>query len=124
MSILIDENTKVICQGITGSAGSFHTRRCVEYGTKVVAGVTPKKGGTKLDEIPVFNTVAEAKEATGANCTMLFVPAKFAADAVLEAAAAGVELIVCITEGIPTLDMIKVMADIYPMMDYGYPYNP
>ena len=109
MSILIDENTKVICQGITGSAGSFHTRRCVEYGTKVVAGVTPKKGGTKLDEIPVFNTVAEAKEATGANCSMLFVPAKFAADAILEAAAAGIELVVCITEGIPTLDMIKAM---------------
>jgi succinyl-CoA synthetase alpha subunit len=109
MSVLIDENTKVICQGITGSAGSFHTRECVAYGTKVVAGVTPKKGGTKFEGIPVYNTVSEAKEATGANASMIFVPAQFATDAILEAAAAGIELIVCITEGIPTLDMIKVM---------------
>jgi len=109
MSILIDENTKVICQGITGSAGSFHTRQCVAYGTKVVAGVTPGKGGTKLDDIPVFNKVSEAKKATGADASMIFVPAKFAADAVLEAAEAGIGLVVCITEGIPTLDMIKVM---------------
>ena len=110
MSILIDENTKVICQGITGSAGCFHTRQCVAYGTKVVAGVTPGKGGTKLDGIPVFNTVSEAKEATGASASMIFVPAQFAVNAILEASEAGIELIVCITEGIPTLDMIKVMS--------------
>jgi len=109
MSILIDENTKVICQGITGSAGSFHARQCVTYGTKVVAGVTPGKGDTKFEGIPVFNTVSEAREATGANASMIFVPARFAADAILEAQAAEIELIVCITEGIPALDMIKVM---------------
>jgi succinyl-CoA synthetase alpha subunit len=109
VSILINENTKVICQGITGSAGSFHTRQCVAYGTKVVAGVTPGKGGTELDGIPVFNTVFEAREATDANASMIFVPASFAANAILEASLAGIELIVCITEGIPTLDMIKVM---------------
>jgi len=109
MSILLDENTKVICQGITGSAGSFHTRQCLAYGTKVVAGVTPGKGGTDFDEIPVFNTVSEAKEATKANATIIFVPAAFAADAVLEAVAADIGLVVCITEGIPTIDMIKVM---------------
>lgn len=109
MSILIDENTKVICQGITGSAGSFHTRQCLAYGTKVVAGVTPGKGGTEFDGIPVFNTVSEARQASGANASMIFVPALFACDAILEAQAAGIELVVCITEGIPTLDMIKVM---------------
>lgn len=109
MSILIGENTKVICQGITGSAGSFHTRKCVEYGTKVVAGVTPKKGGTEFEGIPVFNTVSEARQASGANVSIIFVPAKFACDAILEAQAAGIELVICITEGIPTLDMIKVM---------------
>jgi len=109
MSVLIDENTKVICQGITGYCGSFHTRQCLAYGTNVVAGVTPGKGGTKLDGVPVFHTVSEAKEATDANASMIFVPALFAADAILEAAAAGVELVVCITEGIPTIDMINVM---------------
>ncbi|MFH1783790.1 MAG: succinate--CoA ligase subunit alpha [bacterium] len=109
MSILIDENTKLICQGITGSAGSFHTQQCVAYGTKVVGGVTPGKGGTRFEGIPVFNTVSEAKQATGANASVIFVPAIFAADAILEAAAAEIELVVCITEGIPTLDMIKVM---------------
>lgn len=109
MAILIDENTKVICQGITGSAGSFHTRQCLDYGTKVVAGVTPGKGGTQFEGVPVFNTVLEAKEATGANASMIFVPAFFAADAILEAAKANIELVVCITEGIPTIDMIKVM---------------
>lgn len=109
MSILVDENTKVICQGITGSAGAFHTRQCTTYGTKIVAGVTPGKGGTALDGIPVFNTVGEAKQETGATVSMIFVPALFAADAILEAARADIELVVCITEGIPTIDMIKVM---------------
>ncbi len=109
MSILADENTRVICQGITGYCGSFHTQRCLEYGTKVVAGVTPGKGGTAVDGVPVFDVVSEAKEATGANASMIFVPALFAADAILEAADAGLELVVCITEGIPTLDMIRVM---------------
>lgn len=109
MSILIDENTKLICQGITGSAGSFHARQCVAYGTKVVAGVTLGKGGSSLDNVPIFNTVAEAKQATGANASIIFVPALFAVDAILEAQAAEIELVVCITEGIPTLDMIKVM---------------
>jgi succinyl-CoA synthetase alpha subunit len=109
MSILVDENTKVICQGITGSAGSFHTKQCLAYGTKIVAGVTPGKGGTEFEGLPVFNTVLEARKATAATASLIFVPARFAPDAILEAASAGIELIVCITEGIPTLDMIKVM---------------
>jgi len=109
MAILIDENSRVVCQGITGSAGSFHTHQCLSYGTKVVAGVTPGKGGIKFEGVPVFNTVFEAREATGANVSMIFVPALFAADAILEAAGAGIELVICITEGIPTIDMIKVM---------------
>ncbi len=109
MSILVDERTRVICQGITGHSGSFHTRQCLDYGTKVVAGVTPGKGGRKVDGVPVFDTVFEAKEETGANASMILVPALFAADAILEAAAAALELVVCITEGIPTLDMIRVM---------------
>lgn len=108
MSILVDENTKVICQGITGSAGSFHTKGCLEYGTKVVAGVTPGKGGTEAVGVPVFDTVLEAKEATGANASVIFVPPPFAPDAILEAVAAELDLVVCITEGIPTLDMAKV----------------
>jgi len=108
MSILIDRNTRVVVQGITGREGSFHASQCVAYGTKVVAGVTPGKGGTKVDQIPVFDTVAQAVEATGANASLIFVPASFAADAILEAADAGIEVIVCITEGIPTLDMVKV----------------
>ncbi len=108
MSILVDENTKVICQGITGSAGSFHMKGCLEYGTKVVGGVTPGKGGTEAIGLPVFDTVLEAKEATGANASVIFVPPPFAADAILEAAAAELDLVVCITEGIPTLDMAKV----------------
>ena len=108
MSILIDKNTKLICQGVTGSAGSFHALRCREYGTQLVAGVTPGKGGITVEGIPVFNTVAEARKKTDANASIIFVPAFFAADAILEAAAAGIELVVCITEGIPTLDMIKV----------------
>lgn len=108
MSILVDENTKVVVQGITGSEGTFHTERMVEYGTKVVAGVTPGKGGQTHLGIPVFNTVAEAVAQEGANAAAIFVPPLFAGDAVMEAAAAGVKLVVCITEGIPTFDMIKV----------------
>lgn len=108
MSILVDENTKVVVQGITGSEGTFHTERMVEYGTKVVAGVTPGKGGQTHLGIPVFNTVAEAVAQEGANAAAIFVPPLFAGDAVMEAAAAGVNLVVCITEGIPTFDMIKV----------------
>ncbi len=108
MSILADEKTKMICQGITGKAGAFHTLRCLEYGTKVVGGVTPGKGGEEVEGIPVFDTVSEARETTGADATMIFVPPAFAADAILEAADAGIKLIVCITEGIPVLDMVKV----------------
>ncbi len=108
MSILIDTNTKVITQGITGEAGSFHTRACKEYGTKIVGGVTPGKGGTAFEDIPIFNTVKEAARKTGANASMIFVPAPFAADAILEAAFAGIKVIICITEGIPVLDMIRV----------------
>jgi succinyl-CoA synthetase alpha subunit len=110
MSILINKNTKVICQGITGAAGSFHAKSCLAYGTRLVGGVTPGKGGTKVDAIPVFDTVDEAVKKTGANATMIFVPAHFAADAVLEAADAGIEIIVCITEGIPVLDMARAKA--------------
>ena len=109
MSILVDRNTRVICQGITGSAGSFHTQKCLEYGTQMVGGVTPGKGGTKDENgLPVFNTSSEAVDATGANATMIFVPPGFAADAIMEAADAGVELIVCITEHIPVMDMTRV----------------
>lgn len=113
MSILVDGNTKVICQGITGAAGAFHTKGCLEYGTQMVGGVTPGKGGQKdVNGLPIFNTVAQAVDATGANATMIFVPAAFAADAVLEAADAGIELIVCITEGIPVIDMSKVKREL------------
>ncbi|MGY9003121.1 MAG: succinate--CoA ligase subunit alpha [Rhodospirillales bacterium] len=108
MSILINGNTKVICQGITGSAGTFHTRGCRDYGTQMVGGVTPGKGGQDIDGIPVFNTVADAVEATGANATMIFVPAAFTADAILEAVDAGIKVIAAITEGVPVLDMIRV----------------
>jgi succinyl-CoA synthetase alpha subunit len=110
MSVLVDNNTRLVVQGITGKEGSFHARACAAYGTKVVAGVTPGKGGQLLDDIPVFNTVAQAVKETGANTSLIFVPPAFAADAILEAAAAGVKVAVCITEGIPTLDMVKVMA--------------
>jgi len=109
MSIIIDENTKLLVQGITGSEGSFHTRKCMEYGTKVVAGVTPGKGGTVFDGVPVFNGVERAVKETGANASMIFVPPAFAADAILEAADAGISLVVCITDGIPTLDMVIVL---------------
>jgi succinyl-CoA synthetase alpha subunit len=108
LSILVDKTTRLAVQGITGREGSFHTEQCVAYGTKVVAGVTPGKGGTTHLGVPVFNTVAEAVEKEGANATAIFVPPAFAADGVMEAAAAGVPLIVCITEGIPTLDMVRV----------------
>ncbi|RYX95888.1 succinate--CoA ligase subunit alpha [bacterium] len=108
MSIFLDENTKVIVQGITGRDGSFHTKQMIEYGTKIVAGVTPGKGGTEANGVPVFNTVREAKEATGANCSVIFVPAKMASDAILEAAEAKIDLIICITEGVPVKDMLTV----------------
>jgi succinyl-CoA synthetase alpha subunit len=111
MAILVDGSTKVICQGITGSAGAFHTKGCLEYGTKMVGGVTPGKGGSKDDNgLPIFDTVADAVKATGASATMIFVPPPFAGDAILEAAAAGVNVICAITEGIPTQDMIRVKA--------------
>jgi len=109
MSILINENTRLLVQGITGREGGFHTQQAVAYGTKVVAGVTPGKGGSSVDCIPVFNTVEAAKEKTGANASVIFVPPAFAADAILEAADARLRLVVCITEGIPTLDMARVM---------------
>ena len=108
MAILVDENTKVICQGLTGSQGTFHTEQAVEYGTKMVGGVTPGKGGTSHIGLPVFDTVGEAREATGANASAIYVPPPFAADAILEAIDAEMELIVCITEGIPVLDMMRV----------------
>ncbi len=108
MSILVNSETRVICQGITGSNGRFHSEQCLKYGTKLVGGVTPGKGGTEVLGVPVFNTVAEAVAETGADASMIFVPAPFAADAILEAADAGIRVIVCITEGIPTLDMVKV----------------
>ncbi|MGE0083116.1 MAG: succinate--CoA ligase subunit alpha [Desulfococcaceae bacterium] len=108
MSILVNKDTKLLVQGITGKEGQFHTRACAEYGTKVVAGVTPGKGGQKMDEIPVFNTVKDAVKYTGANASMIFVPPPFAADAIMEATDAEVPLIVCITEGIPVMDMMKV----------------
>jgi succinyl-CoA synthetase alpha subunit len=108
MSIFIDKNTKLLVQGITGREGQFHTRQCVAYGTQVVGGITPGKGGQKMDGIPIFNTVQSAVEETGANCSIIFVPPPFAADAIMEAADAGVELIVAITEGIPVMDMMVV----------------
>jgi succinyl-CoA synthetase alpha subunit len=108
MSILVDKNTRLLVQGITGSSGGFHAKSCMEYGTNVVAGVTPGKGGQMFEgKVPVFDTVYEARNQTGCNATMIFVPAAFAADAILEAADAGVELIVCITEGIPVMDMMR-----------------
>src|SRR4029078_13540305 len=110
MSILIDKNTKVICQGLTGKQGTFHAQQCLDYGTKVVAGVTPGRGGEKHLGLPVYDNGADAARATGATATMIYVPAPFAAAAILEAADAGLELVVCITEGVPVLDMIKVKA--------------
>ncbi|GAB4249151.1 MULTISPECIES: succinate--CoA ligase subunit alpha [Deferrisoma] len=108
MSILVNKETRVICQGITGSNGKFHSEQCLKYGTKLVGGVTPGKGGQEVLGVPVFDTVAQAVAETGANASMIFVPAPFAADAILEAADAGIEVVVCITEGIPVMDMLKV----------------
>ena len=108
MSILVNKDSKILCQGITGNQGSFHTEQCIEYGSSVVAGVTPGRGGQKHLGVPVFDTVRNAVDETGANVSMIYVPPPFAADAILEAADAGIELIVCITEGIPVNDMIKV----------------
>jgi succinyl-CoA synthetase alpha subunit len=111
MSVLVDKNTRLVVQGITGSAGAFHARQCIEYGTTVVAGVTPGKGGQKFDDtIPVFDTVWEAKQKTNCNVSMIFVPAAFAADSILEAVDADLDLVVCITEGIPVMDMMRVKA--------------
>jgi succinyl-CoA synthetase alpha subunit len=108
MSILVNKNSKIICQGITGNQGSFHAEQCIEYGTQVVAGVTPGRGGVEHLGVPVYNTMREAVTETGADVSMIYVPAPFAADSILEAADSGVKLIVCITEGIPVLDMVKV----------------
>ncbi len=108
MSIYVNRETRLLVQGITGQEGQFHTRQCIEYGTNVVAGVTPGKGGQFMDEVPVFNTVKEAKQGTDANTSMIFVPPPFAADAILEAADGGIDLIICITEGIPIMDMLRV----------------
>ena len=108
MSILVNKETKLLVQGITGKEGQFHARACIEYGTQVVAGVTPGKGGQKMDDVPVFDTVADAVKIAGANASMIFVPPPFAADAIMEAADAEVPLIVCITEGIPVMDMMRV----------------
>jgi len=110
MSILLDSGTRVICQGFTGAQGTFHSRQALDYGTRLVGGVTPGKGGQLHIDLPVFNTVRDAVAATGAEASMIYVPAAFAADAILEAAAAGIRLIVCITEGIPVLDMLRVKA--------------
>ena len=108
MSVLVNKDTRLICQGFTGSHGTFHSEQAIKYGTKLVGGVTPKKGGQKHLGLPVFNTVSEAKKSEGANATMIYVPARFAADAIIEAIDASIELIVCITEGIPIQDMLKV----------------
>ncbi len=108
MSIFVDKNIRLLVQGITGNEGKFHTRQCIEYGTNVVAGVTPGKAGQKMDDVPVFNTVKDAVKASGANASMVFVPPPFAADAIMESADAGLDIIVCITEGVPILDMVKV----------------
>ncbi len=108
MSIFVNKNTRLVVQGITGQEGQFHTRSCIAYGTNVVAGVTPGKGGQKMDDVPIFNSVQDAREKTGCNASMILVPPPFAADAIMEAADAGIELVVCITEGIPVLDMMKV----------------
>jgi len=121
MSIFVDKNTRVVVQGITGKEGSFHARQCIAYGTHIVSGVTPGKGGQKMDQVPVFNTVGEAVKETSANCSLIFVPAPFCADAIMESADAGVDLIIAITEGIPVLDMMKAKQYIqnYPVRLIG-----
>src|SRR6201995_4796964 len=112
MSVLVDKNTRLLVQGITGGAAGFHARQCMEYGTNVVAGVTPGKGGQMFDgKVPVFDTVAEARQQTGCNASVIFVPAPAAADSILEAVDAGVDLVICITEGIPVMDMMRVKAE-------------
>src|SRR5437868_9598482 len=108
MSVLVDKSTRLVVQGITGKEGTFHTRQMVDYGTNIVAGVTPGKGGTTHEGIPVFNTVADAVHEAGANTSVIYVAPPFAADAIMEAADAGIRLVVCITDGIPTLDMMQV----------------
>jgi len=108
MSIFVNKKSKVICQGITGKSGSFHTKQCLDYGTNIVGGVTPKKGGQQIFDLPIFNSCQEAKEKTGCDVSMIFVPAPFAKEAMLEAEQAGIELIICITEGIPVQDMLEV----------------
>ncbi len=110
MSILINKDTKVLVQGITGRDGSFHTSKMIDYGTKIVAGVTPGKGGQEVHGVPVFNTVSDAVEATGATVSIIFIPAPIAADAIIEAAEGGIKLVICISEGVPTLDMVKATA--------------
>ena len=111
MSVLVDNNTKVVVQGITGSQGALHARACIEYGTNIVAGVTPGKGGQRFDGLPVFHLVSEAVAGTGADTSLIFVPPPFAAEAIMEAADAGINLIICITEGIPVMDMVRAVRD-------------
>ena len=123
MSILVNKDTKVICQGFTGSHGTFHSEQSLKYGTKLVGGVTPKKGGQKHLGLPVFNTVQEAKDQTNATASMIYVPPKFAASAIIEAINAEIELIVCITEGIPVMDMINVKSILKKSKSRLYSYR-